>query len=310
MAKKVLITGCSGFLSQPLIKELENSGDYLIYGITEELDFTSTHFQVTNLDIRNRDRLFQLIKEIQPDITFHLAAISNVGFSWKNQHLTYEVNFMGSNNLMEALSLHAPNGRLLLMSSAELYGNAGKDFIDEKTPICSKNPYSLSKHAMEMAGRLYEKSHKMNVTYLRSFNFIGPGQGNKFVAADFSSQIVDIEKGKKDPIISVGNLSAQRDFSDVRDIARYLRVIAENPDRGGTYNLCSGNVYTIREILDILLSLSSKKIEVQVDSSRLRPVDIPRLGGDNSLIKNTFNLSPRYKINQTLLDILEYWRAR
>ncbi|MCI0470126.1 MAG: GDP-mannose 4,6-dehydratase, partial [Candidatus Aminicenantes bacterium] len=133
-------------------------------------------------------------------------------------------------------------------------------------------------------------------------------QDRKFVASDFSSQIAAIEKGEKEPLIRVGNLSAVRDFSDVRDTARYLNVIAEKGDRGGIYNLCSGKTYSIRQILDILLSFSTVKIKIAADENKLRPLDIPRLAGDCSLIREKFDLYPRYEIEQTLLDLLNYWR--
>lgn len=307
---RILITGCSGFLAYYLIDILERSGSSGLYGITEIPDFTSDRIKVYNVDIREREKLFSIVEEIKPDFTFHLAAITNVGFSWRNQNMTYEVNFIGSSNLLEALALHSPHSRIILMSSAELYGDTKKELIDETTEISVRNPYSLSKYAMEMAADLYINSKNLNIIKIRSFNFTGPGQDKKFVTSDFSSQIAAIEKKKKKPLIRVGNLSAVRDFSDVRDTARYLYVIAEKGDRGGIYNLCSGETYSIKEILDILLSLAKTEIEVLQDKKKLRPLDIPKLAGDCSLIRKKFDLYPQYKIEQTLLDLLNYWRDR
>lgn len=313
--KNVLITGCSGFLGPFLTDRLgtgeENLCNYEnITGITEVPGYTSPKIKVYTIDIRDREQVFDIIEKVKPDVVFHLAAVSNVGFSWTNQKLTYEINFIGSSNLLEALCRFSPACRVLLMSTAELYGGSDKRLMDESIPTSARNPYALSKKAMEMAADLYIQSEGMDIVKLRSFNFTGPGQDRKFVASDFSFQIAEIEKGKREPVIRVGNLSAVRDISDVRDIARFLAVIAAGTKAGtgGVYNLCSGNAFTIREILDILLSLSTEKITVEVDKDRFRPIDVPRLAGDNSLIGKTFNLHPGFKIEQTLSDLLNYWR--
>ncbi|MCP5104735.1 MAG: NAD-dependent epimerase/dehydratase family protein [bacterium] len=314
MSKKILITGCSGFLGTHLIHRLKthsSRGENVeISGITEILQYKSPGITVHNIDIRDREKVFAVIEAEKPDITFHLAAIANVGFSWKHQKLTYEINFIGSSNLLEALSQFSPHCRVLLMSSAELYGASGESLMHESLPTDARNPYALSKKAMEMVGDLYAQSKKMDIIKLRSFNFTGPGQERKFVASDFSHQIAEIEKGKREPVIRVGNLAAVRDISDVRDITRYLTVIAEEGERGGIYNLCSGNTYSIRELLDILLSLADGKIDVVVDREKFRPIDVPLLAGDNRRIRETFGLHPEYKLEQTLSDLLNYWRQK
>ncbi|MCP4154910.1 MAG: NAD-dependent epimerase/dehydratase family protein [bacterium] len=311
--KKVLISGCSGFLATYLIKTLlkENNEKYEIHGFTEVPAFKSEDIKVTQIDIRNREAVFALVEEIKPDITFHLAAISNVGYSWKNQKLTYDINFVGSSNLIEAISAYSPACRVLLMSSAELYGGfkgATHTLIDETVPRTARNPYALSKLAMEMAGELHVQARGMDIIKLRSFNFTGPSQDKKFVSSDFSYQIAEIEKGLREPVIKAGNLSAVRDISDVRDIARYLSVIAREGEKDAVYNLCSGKALSIRELLETLLSLSQKEIKIVVDDNKIRPIDIPRLAGNNALIQKKFNLFPQYKIEQTLADILNYWR--
>lgn len=315
MSKNILITGCSGFLGSHLIdcfeKEYRIKGALKLAGITEIIEYSSPRLDVYHVDLRDRQKVFEAVEAIKPDLTFHLAAVANVGYSWKHQKLTYEVNFIGTSNLLEAVSEISPDSRVLLMSSAELYGGCSAKPCNETTPIVNpKNPYSLSKVAMEMVGELYIKAFNLEVIRVRSFNFTGPRQSKQFMASDFSYQIAKIELGKQDPVIRVGNLSVIRDISDVRDIARYLTVIAEKGENGNIYNLCSGKTYSIQDILEILISLSFKKIEVIVDESKLRPVDVQKLWGDNSLIKHRFNLSPEYEIKQTLSDLLNYWRER
>jgi GDP-4-dehydro-6-deoxy-D-mannose reductase len=315
MSKKILITGCSGFLGSHLIDGLENEyrikGALKLSGITDIIEYSSPRLDVYHVDLRDRQKVFKAVEEIQPDLTFHLAAVANVGFSWKHQKLTYEVNFIGTSNLLEAVNEISPDSRVLLMSSAELYGGCSVKPCNETAPIVTpKNPYSLSKVAMEMVGELYMKAFNLEVIRVRSFNFTGPRQSKQFMASDFSYQIAKIETGKQEPVIQVGNLAVIRDISDVRDIARYLTVIAEKGEDGNIYNLCSGKTYSVQDILDILISLSFKKIKVIVDENKLRPVDVPKLWGDNSLIKQKFNLSPEYEIKQTLSDLLTYWRER
>jgi len=308
---RIIITGCSGFLASYLVKELQSDKNHEIFGITDLAESNlSDVARVFHTDIREQQTLFNLVKELKPELIFHLAAISNVGFSWRNQALTYEVNIIGSTNLMEAIAKHAPHARLILMGSAEVYGANHSRKIRENSPVAIRNPYSLSKLAMEMVADLYINSKKMEIIKVRSFNFTGPGQDKKFVASDFASQIAEIEMGNRDPVLKVGNLSAVRDFSDVRDIARYLLQVSRSGEPGDIYNLCSGRSYRIKEVLDLLLKLAETEIKIEVDSKKFRPVDIPILAGDNSLLKNKFGLTPNFKIQQTLQDLLQFWRMQ
>ncbi len=306
----ILMTGCSGFLGSVLAQRLKQQKNVNIHGMTEVKDFKSPLMTVHHTDIRDKDEVFRVVEAAKPDITFHLAAVSNVGFSWKNQKLTYEINFIGSSNLLEALHHFVPGRRVLLMSSAELYGGSGEPLLDENVPVSARNPYALSKWAMEMAGDLFTQGMDMDIIKLRSFNFTGPGQDRKFVASDFSYQVARIEKGEQEPVIHVGNLSAIRDISDVRDIARYLSVIAAEGKSGEIYNLCSGQAFAIGGLLDTLLSLSPTQIKVEVDKNKFRPVDVARLAGDNRKIKECFGLEPEYELRRTLSDLLTDWRGK
>jgi GDP-4-dehydro-6-deoxy-D-mannose reductase len=307
--KKVLISGCSGFLADFLIREFPKN-EYSVYGITEVNGFVDKRIKVFNVDIREKSKIDNIIKSINPDIVFHLAAISNVGFSWKDPALTYDVNFIGSSNLLESLRKYSPKARVLLMSSAEVYKVEDGKIITETSPVEISNPYALSKYSMELLGNLYQRSYGISVFTVRSFNFTGPGQNKDFVVSDFSFQIASIEKGISAPIIRVGNLSAKRDFSDVRDIARYLRIIQDKADSGDIINICSGYSYSIKELLDILLGMSKVKIKVEVDRKKFRVLDSPVLSCNNNFIKNRFNLKPMYSIKQTLKDSLDFWREK
>ena len=315
METSILITGCSGFLASHLIDRLitHSKEGITLYGLTEVKTFSSPHLHVFHEDIRNRLAIHNIIEKIRPNLTFHLAAIANVGFSWKHQEETYGVNFIGTSNLLEGLGKFVPGSRVMLMSSGELYGGNNGNPCSESTHVATPtNPYALSKVAMEMIGDLYglHTEHDLEIIKLRAFNFTGPGQSRLFMASDFSYQIAKIEKGMEERVINVGNLTAERDFSDVRDIARYLHEIALKGHNGGIYNLCSGRVFSTLEVLDKLLSFSTVKIEKRVDASKLRPVDVPKLQGDNRLIRESFGLIPNYNMDQTLQDLLDYWRER
>jgi GDP-4-dehydro-6-deoxy-D-mannose reductase len=306
---RILVTGCSGFLASHLLQLLQREPRNKIFGITEVPGFIYPDVEVFQVDIRRREDIAHVLDLIRPDITFHLAAVTNVGFAWKNPELTYDVNFMGSSNLLEALQASAPDSRLVLMSSAEVYQTGGEGPISETAPTVCHNPYALSKMAMEMLGDLYWRAFGMKVCKIRAFNFTGPGQDRAFVASDFASQIASIEKGKLPPVLRVGNLAAIRDFSDVRDVGRYIQVIGSRGEGGDVFNVCSGRAYSIRQILDILLAQAKKPIRVEVDSNKFRPLDNPIIRGDGSLIRGRFGLSPEYTIEQTLLDLLNYWRG-
>jgi GDP-4-dehydro-6-deoxy-D-mannose reductase len=305
---RVLVTGCSGFLASHLLKLLALDGACKIVGMTEVPGFSHPQVEVCQVDIRRRDDVLHLLDAIRPDVVFHLAAVTHVAYAWKNPSLTYDVNFIGSSNLLEAILPVSPHARVVLMSSAEVYRGGGETPINEDSPTQCQNPYALSKMAMEMLGDLYWKSHGLTICKLRAFNFTGPGQDVKFVASDFASQVAAIEKGRQEAVIRVGNLAAIRDFSDVRDMARYVQVLGRHGRGGDVYNLCSGRSYSINGILDILLSLARKPVRVEVDAGKFRPLDNPQINGDPARIRGEFGLRPEIAMERTLLDLLNYWR--
>jgi GDP-4-dehydro-6-deoxy-D-mannose reductase len=307
---RVLVTGCSGFLAAHLLQRLQRDEKNEIFGITEVPGFSWPKVDVCQLDIRCRDEVMRLLERVRPGVVFHLAAVTNVAFAWKNPLLTYEVNFLGSSNLIEAMLAVVPASRLVLMSSAEVYRSDGTAPIHERSPIQCQSPYALSKLAMEMLGGLYWKSHRLQACTIRAFNFIGPGQDRKFVASDFASQIAAIERGEQEAVIRVGNLAAVRDFSDVRDMARYVQTIGARGRGGEVYNLCSGRSYSIQAILDTLLALSKMPVRVEVDAGKFRPLDNPQIIGDPALIRDEFGLEPEFSLETTLRDLLDYWRER
>jgi len=307
--KRILITGCAGFLAGHLLQRLRRDPENQFFGISDIPSDPGPDIQVFKADIRDPKAIQSIMDTVRPDLLFHFAAVTNVAISWRNPRLTYEVNYLGTSNLLDALQKVNPRCRVLAMGSAEIYRNSTHP-LDETAEIQCSNPYALSKYAMEMLIELHMNAFHLQAVVVRSFNFTGPGQERRFVASDFAAQIAAIEKGNQEPLLRVGNLEAIRDFSDVRDIARYIEILNSQAQPGSTYNLCSGNGHSIRQILDILLSLARVPIRVEVDADRFRPLDNPFMRGDCSRLRRDFRLESEFAIEQTLGDLLEYWRKR
>jgi GDP-4-dehydro-6-deoxy-D-mannose reductase len=199
----------------------------------------------------------------------------------------------------------------MVPGSAEAYGRIDpKDMpITESQPLRARNPYGLSKASQEMIAQYYQETFGMNIFLTRSFHYTGPGQPTGFVCSDFAKQIAEIERGMKDPVISVGNLKAKRDFLDIRDVVRAYWVIVEEGRPGVVYNVCSGRSVAIEEVLDTLVGMSHARISVSVDPARLRPVDVPDFVGDNSRLVRETSWRQRIALADSLRDVLEFWRG-
>jgi GDP-4-dehydro-6-deoxy-D-mannose reductase len=201
---------------------------------------------------------------------------------------------------------------MLIVSSAEIYGPVNVEDlpVTEDAPLRPTSPYSVSKIAQDMLGLQYFLSHNIPIFRVRAFNHIGPGQNQRFVAPDFALQIARIEAGQVLPVIAVGDLTAQRDFTDVRDIVRAYRMIVEHGNPGDVYNVCSGKARSIQSLLDRLLVHSTARISVEVDPDRLRPASLPILLGDNTRLRKATGWQPRIAFDQTLRDVLDDCRQR
>lgn len=309
MSLKVFITGATGFVGCYLI-ELLDSPEYTIYGTSfpERPEAENIFF----MDVRSEEEIFGVIKEKKPDWVFHLAAVSNVKHSWEKRRETLEINIVGTFNLFEAIRKFAPLARVLFVSSSDVYGvsSATGGALCEEEPTQAVNPYAYTKLCGEILSRFYAQIENMDIVIARSFPHTGPGQSPDFVCSDWASQIARIEKGLAEPVIKVGNISVQRDFLDVRDVVKAYALLMEKGKTGEVYNVCSGKSVLLKEILNILLSFSSKAIEIQVDSQKLRKSDISLLFGDNRKIKQELSWEPEIPLKQSLFDLLEYWRGK
>lgn len=312
--KKALITGITGFAGSFLAENLLSKGINVSGtslsdnpdGISNLKEKVTLH----KLDLMDSAKVAQVIAEEKPELIFHLAALSSAGASFDNPSEFITNNIVSQVNLFEGVRKASIFPRILVVSSAEIYGDVLPSNlpINENASIRPLNPYAVSKVAQDFLGLQYFLAHKLPVVRVRPFNHIGPRQAPTFVVASFAKKIAEIEKEKAPPILKVGNLNAKRDFTHVKDIVNGYGLIMEKGDAGEVYNIGFGKSYQIQDILNRLLSLSKKEIKVEVDQSLLRPIDAPDLICDNSKIKSKTGWEPKIPLDETLKETLEYWR--
>lgn len=300
---KALITGSRGFVGGYLRKELEASG-YEVIGldITEDQD-------TIQADLLNAKQVSNAIASVQPDVVFHLAGQASVAQSWKIPQKTVEVNVIGTINLMEAVRTVIAEIPMVLIGSSDEYGQLGAAgvSVSEEMELRPQTPYAVSKKAQEEIAQVYVQAHGMHICMTRSFNHGGPGQRTGFLIPDFASGIVAVERGEKDRLL-VGNLSARRDFTHVRDVVRAYRLIAERGTPGTVYNVGAGKTYSAQEILDQLSAMAECPIPVEQDPSKMRPSDTPVICCDHSRLTRDTGWEPEISMETILQETLEEWR--
>lgn len=315
MAKKILITGASGFVGSHLTSFLSSNTDNLLFGThfskggTKTLD--KSKIQLIEVDLRQEQEVYKLIEEVKPDIIYHLAAFTSAAESFGSPKETVLNNIGSQINILEAVrKSNLLDTRILVVSSAEVYGSVKKEDlpIDEETRLNPTNPYAVSKLTQDFLGLQYFSAYNLKTIRVRPFNHVGPGQSSNFVISAFAQKIAEIEKGKREPVLPVGNLEAKRDFTDVRDVVRAYNLLMDKGEFGQVYNIGSGTAHKISEILDKLLSLSKVKITVKSEESLFRPADDPELVCDLTKIQKLTGWRPEIPLETTLKDTLDYWR--
>ncbi len=307
---KALIIGGAGFVGGYLIRELSSAGQEVFATCLENEKITG-ECTVRTLNILDADAVSEVIGEIQPDVIYHLAAQSSVSLSWKKPQLTADINVIGTINVLEAVkNCEKKDIRLILIGSGEEYGFIRSDAcpLTEEEPLNPGNIYAATKACQGMLGEIYARAYKMDIVMVRAFNHSGPRQLPMFVISDFCRQIAVIEKGDAPAVMSVGNLTAKRDFTDVRDIVRAYRLLGEKGISGRTYNVGRGKAVEVQYILDTALRLSRKEIEVRQDPARMRASDIPLIEPDVSRIYEDTGWKAEISMEQTIEDTLDYWR--
>ena len=317
---RALVTGVSGFVGGHLCEHLVAEGD-LVVGISASgrwppaLVYFNRSVRIESLDLADVDesQLVDLVKRKQPEAIYHLAAQSNPQASLSDPRGTWALNLGATLNLLEAVRIVVlePRPRVILVSSGVCYGNPAPEYlpVKEDCPLRPNNPYAASKAAADLLGIQHHLAHGTDVIMVRPFNHAGPRQSSKYVLAALAQQVAEVEAGHKDRV-EVGNLEVVRDFTDVRDVVRGYRLLAQRGRPGEIYNLGSGRGTKLTAALDYLISLSHRPVEVKVDAARLRAVDQPLLIADAGKLREATRWEPAYSMEQTLSDMLDDCRDR
>ena len=314
--KKALVTGIAGFAGSHLAefllsKKIEVFGFYLPGHSTENVDHIKNTINLIACDLLNKKDVETKVAKINPDYVFHLAAFASPAESFKYPRLTLENNIVGQLNLLETLVKIKSKAKILIVGSADEYGNVDPEYlpIDEKTSLAPPSPYAVSKVAQDLLGLQFFLHHNLNIVRVRPFNHIGPRQSPHFVVSAFASQIAQLE-GTGGGEIRVGNLETWREFTDVRDMMRAYFLALEKGKVGSVYNIGTGKPIKIAQILKILMSFSKAKIKIVKDRKLYRPVDIVKIYCDSSKFRKETGWRPKINIKKTLSDTIDYERKK
>jgi len=316
---RVLITGITGFAGSHLADYiLNNHPEAQVYGLVrwrsrmENVRHLLGRVHLVEADLKDMGSLKKALSEAKPERIFHLAAQSFVPASWRLPAETFMINSVGQVNLFEAILSLQLKPRIQIAGSSEEYGLVRPDEVPmkETNTLRPLSPYAVSKVAQDYLGYQYFRSYGLHCVRTRGFNHTGPRRGEVFICSNFARQIVEIEKKQREPVIYVGNLEAKRDFTDVRDMVRAYWLSLEKGEPGEVYNIGTGRAYSGQEVLDLLLAKSPASVEVEVDPQRLRPSDVLILLSDSTKFRQATGWAPRIPLEQSLQDLLEYWRER
>ncbi|MCR4375125.1 MAG: GDP-mannose 4,6-dehydratase [Acidobacteria bacterium] len=308
-ASSILVTGAAGFAGRHVLAHVRASAaghQVLAWSRRPHDDDRQVHWR--QVDITDTHAVHQAITDAQPARILHLAGSPHVGQSWRNSLLPLQTNVLGTHHLLEAVRLHSPDSRVVVVTSAMIY-QASTAPLTEDAPLVPSSPYGLSKLAQDQLALAAAHDDGLQVVVARPFNHIGPGQDPTFAISSFARQIALIEAGLAPAVLQVGNLDAERDLTDVRDVVdAYVRLL-DHGRAGRPYNICTGTAHRIGDLLDHLIALARVPVTRTVDPERLRPSDMPRLVGDSTRIRAELGWAPQRPLQQTLADTLEWWRA-
>ncbi len=313
---RILITGISGFAGSHLADYFLTHGKHEIFGTIkwrsrrDNILHIEHKVELVECDITDSYAVRSVLEKSRPDHIFHLAAQSYVPFSWRAPQGTLETNVMGELNLFERVRELKMDPMIHIAGSSEEYGLVQPDElpITEENPLRPLSPYAVSKIAQDFLGYQYYRSYGMRIVRTRAFNHTGPRRGDVFVTSTFAKQLIQIERGLTEPVLRVGNLSAVRDFLDVRDVVRAYALVLEKGTPGEVYNIASGKGMKISELLEKLVGLTKVKISIERDPARMRPSDVELLVGSAEKFKKATGWRPEIPFDRTLADLMDYWR--
>jgi len=292
---RVLVTGARGFVGRYLVEHLAKNGAAV------------TGWGREHVDLLDRRAVSCAMADLRPSVVYHCAGAAHVGQAFSNIADTLAANVLGTHHVLDALRIAGIHARVLITGSSLVYRQSSRA-MKEDDPTGPATPYAVSKLAQEMLGRRAIAEDSQQVLLTRPFNHTGPRQDATYAAPTFARQIALIEKGRMRAEIVVGNLDASRDLHDVRDTVRAYVAIVEHGEPGRVYNVCSGQAFKIRDVLDRLVARSKVPVSVIVDAERYRPSDNLMLWGDRTRIERELGWKPEIPLDQTLADLLDYWR--
>jgi GDP-4-dehydro-6-deoxy-D-mannose reductase len=310
VATSVLVTGAAGFAGSHLLELLAGTGASVTAWAHRAAQPPPTQATATwhALDLRDGQAVDRGLTAIAPSVIYHCAGMAQSGSAWNRIGATFETNVRGTANLLAAIERRAPDARVVVTSSALIYKHAAEP-LREDSPFGPEGPYAVSKLAQDrLAARAAERG--LDVVVARPFNHIGPRQSADFVASSVARQVTLIERGQMPPELQVGNLSAARDFTDVRDVVRAYVGMAEHAARGDAFNVCSGRAVPIHDLVHGLVARSRVPIQIVVDPARFRPVDVPVVVGSAEKLRRATGWTPEIPLDRTLDDLLNWWRSQ
>ena len=308
MAASVLVTGAAGFAGSHLVERLATTG----VSLTAWSHRTPPHPTLNAVtwravDVLDREGVDRALSAARPTVVYHCAGVAQSGSAWSRIGATFEVNVRGTAQPSGRRGAPCAGARVVVTSSALVYKHAAEP-LREDSPLGPAGPYAVSKLAQDTLARR-AAGRGLDVVVARPFNHIGPRQSADFVASSVARQVALIERGEMPPVLQVGNLSAQRDFTDVRDVVRAYVGMAERAARGDCFNVCSGRAVPIHDLVHGLVARSRMPIQVVVDPARFRPVDVPVVVGSADKLRRATGWTPEVPLDRTLDDLLDWWRA-
>ncbi|HTY58068.1 MAG TPA: GDP-mannose 4,6-dehydratase [Bacteroidota bacterium] len=316
---RVLITGIDGFVGSHAAEYLlgipgvELHGTHYPGETTGNIDHLRGRITLHEADIVDAVRIRNIVAEVRPDKVVHLAGQAFVPTALRDPIGTFSVNIMGGVALLDAVRRQAEASGagpdLLMVSSAEVYGRLHTDPITEETPVRPDNPYAVSKASVDLIAQVYRRTFGVRVSVVRPFNHAGPRQSPVFVASDFGRQFALIAAGKSAPVVRAGDIDTRRDFTDVRDVVRAYWAILTHPSEHTVFNLCSGHVVAIRDLIDILQRVSGIRVTILPEESRKRGGNAPFMAGSYALLHGATGWEPTIPLEKTLADVFAYWQT-
>jgi GDP-4-dehydro-6-deoxy-D-mannose reductase len=307
---RVLVTGGTGFVGQHLLRLLQERTRTIFSTYLVKPSSPIIGAELLPCDIRKRDQVLQVVRYAQPQHIYHLSALSSVVKSYEGARQVWDTNVWGAMNLLDAVREAAPQARVLLVGSSQCYGAVASRRlpVSEDERLAPASPYAASKAAAEMLATQFFHSCGLQVIRTRPFNHTGPGQPAEFVCSDLARQVANIGLGLRSPVLRIGNIRVERDFSDVRDVVRAYELLLQRGGAGDVYNVASGRSVSIAEIVKHLQSYCPRPFQVDVEQKRVRSGEVLNMYGSNRKLCRTTGWKPEYPLAQTLRDLYEFWK--